>query len=136
MVLSSELSPANLSGTEIELGVRVTSRRRENRSPTPFGFKAARNDPRRTPTPEYYIRRTNRRSVAGTSGDSSEDLSLASDWSGASEDDIFAGFEDLGQLDGRIIEQEPTEQKTTDTKAIALLVLVGEQCRPELARLG
>jgi hypothetical protein len=30
----------------------------------------------------------------------------------------------------------PTEQKTTVTKAIALLVLVGEQCRPELARLG
>jgi ribosomal protein S18 acetylase RimI-like enzyme len=49
----------------------------------------------------------NRSSVAGTSGDSSEDLSLASDWSGASEDEIFAGFEDLGQLDGRIIKEEP-----------------------------
>jgi hypothetical protein len=70
-------------------------------------FKAARNDLRRTPTPEYYIRRMNRSSVAGTSGDSSEDLSLASDWSEASEDDIFAGFEDLGQLNGRIIKQEP-----------------------------
>lgn len=30
----------------------------------------------------------------------------------------------------------PTEQKTTVTKVVALLVLVGEQCRPELARLG
>jgi hypothetical protein len=30
----------------------------------------------------------------------------------------------------------PTKQKTTATKAIALLVLVGEQCRPELAQLG
>jgi hypothetical protein len=74
--------------------VKIEVRRRS-------AFKAARNDPRRTPTPEYYIRRTNRRSVAGTSGDSSEDLSLASDWSGASEDDIFAGFKDLGQLLGR-----------------------------------
>ncbi|KAH3517791.1 hypothetical protein KXV64_006811, partial [Aspergillus fumigatus] len=70
-------------------------------------FKAARNDPRPTPPPEFNIRRMNRSSVAGTSGDSSEDLSLASDWSGASEDEIFAGFEDLGQLDGRIIKQEP-----------------------------
>jgi ribosomal protein S18 acetylase RimI-like enzyme len=80
--------------------VKIEVRRRS-------AFKAARNDPRRTPTPEYYIRQMNRSSVAGTSGDSSEDLSLASDWSGASEDDIFAGFEDLGQLDGRIIKQEP-----------------------------
>jgi hypothetical protein len=70
-------------------------------------FKAAQNDLRRTPTPKYYIHQINRSSVASTSGDSLEDLSLASDWLGASEDDIFAGFEDLRQLDGWIIKQEP-----------------------------
>lgn len=30
----------------------------------------------------------------------------------------------------------PTDQKTTAAKAVACLVLVGDQCRPEVARPG
>ncbi|KAE8343280.1 hypothetical protein BDV24DRAFT_161720 [Aspergillus arachidicola] len=65
--------------------------------------KAARNDPRETPPPEYYIRLTSGGFCVDTSGDSSDDMSVASN---SSENDIFAEFEWLEQIDGLLIDQD------------------------------
>lgn len=73
--------------------------------------KAAHNDPRETPPPEYYIRLMNEGfpvdtsddSLDDSSGDSSDDMSFASH---SSENDIFAEFEWLEQIDGFIIDQD------------------------------
>ncbi|KAE8406788.1 hypothetical protein BDV37DRAFT_242565 [Aspergillus pseudonomiae] len=65
--------------------------------------KAARNDPRATPPPENYIRLIDEGFSVDTSDDSSDDMSLASHFS---EDDIFAEFKWLEQIDGLLIDQD------------------------------
>ncbi len=45
----------------------------------------------------------------------------------------------ISNLSGRGLHHkniQPTDQKTTAAKAVACLVLVGDQCRPEVARPG
>lgn len=64
---------------------------------------AAHNDPRETPPPEYYIRLMNKGFPVDTSNDTSDDTSFASY---SSENDIFAEFEWLEQIDGLIIHQD------------------------------
>ncbi|KAJ6076668.1 hypothetical protein N7499_008649 [Penicillium canescens] len=72
--------------------------------------KAARNDPRPTPPPEYYISHVNEGLPDDTSDEmadgSLDDLSLASHSSKA---DIFAEFEWLEQIDGLIFSQDDSD---------------------------
>ncbi|KAJ5101306.1 hypothetical protein NUU61_003528 [Penicillium alfredii] len=67
--------------------------------------KASRNDPRPTPSPEYYIRRMNEDLPVDASYESPDDGSDDISFTSCSENDIFAEFEWLEQIDGLILDE-------------------------------
>lgn len=84
----------NSLAKDLEIEVRLRS-----------ASKASRNDPRPTPPPEYYIRLMNEDLHGDTSYESPSGSLDESSFASCSENDIFAEFEWLEQIDGLIIEE-------------------------------